>query len=80
MPPKPIACDHELLRLSVDDRLNEQQEESLARHLSECESCQGELDRSAGRQTGRIDAAFRARPTRRQLTTSRTNSLAADSP
>jgi serine/threonine protein kinase len=51
MPAKPIACDHELLRLSVADQLNEEQEELLACHLSECESCQHELDRLArGRQ------------------------------
>lgn len=60
MSPKPIACDHDLLRLSFADRLNEQQEESLVRHLSECESCQRELDRLArGRQDwSKVDAAL----------------------
>lgn len=43
-----ITCDHELLRLSLDERLTEQQEECLARHLAGCECCQVELERLAG--------------------------------
>ncbi|HEY3965677.1 MAG TPA: serine/threonine-protein kinase [Planctomycetaceae bacterium] len=42
------ACDHDLLRLSLDDRLSEQQEDALARHLTECTNCQCELARLAG--------------------------------
>ncbi|MDB5336637.1 MAG: prkC 7 [Planctomycetaceae bacterium] len=43
-----INCDRELLRLSLDERLEELQEERLARHLAECEACQRELERLAG--------------------------------
>ncbi len=44
----PNACNHDLLRLSLDDRLSEQQEDVLARHLTECTNCQCELARLAG--------------------------------
>jgi serine/threonine-protein kinase len=47
---KPIACDRELLRLSLDDALSDQQEEELARHLAECSACQSELERLAAEQ------------------------------
>ncbi len=46
----PINCDPNLLQLSLDERLNETQEERLARHLAECESCQVELERLAGQR------------------------------
>lgn len=42
-----LICPHELLRQSLDDKLGEQQEEELARHLAECASCQQELERLA---------------------------------
>ncbi|MES2788037.1 MAG: serine/threonine-protein kinase [Planctomycetota bacterium] len=45
-----ISCDSELLRLSLSDRLSEQQEESLTLHLAECVACQRELERLAGQQ------------------------------
>lgn len=48
MSPHSETCDHDLLRQSLDDRLNEQQEGSLARHLTECADCQRELARLAG--------------------------------
>jgi serine/threonine protein kinase len=50
MIPAPIACDQDLLRLSLDERLSEAQEEALAQHLSQCEPCQRELERIAGQQ------------------------------
>jgi serine/threonine-protein kinase len=42
------ACDHELLRRSLDDGLAEREEEALAAHLSVCPRCQRELERLAG--------------------------------
>jgi serine/threonine-protein kinase len=50
MSENPVTCDYDLLRLSLDDRLSEKQEELLARHLAECDICQRELERLAGRQ------------------------------
>jgi serine/threonine-protein kinase len=50
MSENPVTCDHDLLRLSLDEHLSEQQEELLARHLAECETCQRELEGLAGRQ------------------------------
>jgi len=43
-------CDRELLRQSLNDALSERQEDELAHHLSECESCQRELERLAADQ------------------------------
>lgn len=48
MSSEPLTCNRDLLRQSLDDRLSEQQEEALARHLMECESCRQELERLAG--------------------------------
>lgn len=45
-----IPCDPNLLQLSLDERLSEAQDEALTQHLSQCEHCQRELERLAGRQ------------------------------
>jgi len=56
MKPKPLSCDPELLRQSLDDSLPEEQESALADHLSECPACQGELEQlaAAGTQLSRL--------------------------
>ncbi len=46
----PTTCDPDLLRLSLDEQLDEPQEESLARHLAVCGTCQVELERLAGQR------------------------------
>src|SRR5579872_4672395 len=58
---EPLACDRELLLRSLDDRLSEQQEEQLARHLVECPDCRHELERLAGGQEewSRVGAALK---------------------
>src|SRR5579872_6830546 len=48
MLPNPLTCNRDLLRQSLDERLSEQHEEALARHLVECESCRRKLERLAG--------------------------------
>jgi serine/threonine-protein kinase len=48
--PLPLACDQHLLRRSLDDELSEHEEESLAEHLSQCASCQRDLERLAGQR------------------------------
>ncbi len=47
MKPKPLSCDRELLRQSLNEWLSEDQENELADHLSECAACQQELERLA---------------------------------
>lgn len=44
------ACDRELLRQSLNDALSESQEDTLARHLSECPACQREIERLAAEE------------------------------
>ncbi len=58
---KPLACDRELLRQSLDDRLSERQEEQLAGHLAECPDCRQELERLAGGQEdwSKVSAALK---------------------
>ncbi len=46
-----LTCDRKRLRQSLDDQLSEQDEEDLARHLTECPSCQRELEALAAGQT-----------------------------
>lgn len=55
-------CDHNLLRLSLDESLSEQQEGELARHLTECAECREALDRLVGEpgRLSRICAALKA--------------------
>ena len=43
-----MNCDHNLLRLSLAENLDELQEERLEHHLAQCETCQRELERLAG--------------------------------
>jgi len=44
MMPLSSQCDPTLLQRSLCDQLSEQQEEQLATHLSECESCRLQLE------------------------------------
>jgi serine/threonine protein kinase len=44
-----MNCNPNLLQQSLDDRLTEAEEESLSSHLSQCEACQRELEKLAGR-------------------------------
>lgn len=55
-------CDHNLLRLSLDESLSEQQEGSLALHLTECSECREALERMAGEpdRLSRICAALKS--------------------
>lgn len=47
-----LACELDLLQHSLDDRLTEAQEERLAEHLVDCESCREKLEQlAAGPQT-----------------------------
>ena len=48
--PLPLACDRELLRRSLADQLSESEEDSLATHLSQCATCQQDLERLAGQR------------------------------
>ena len=48
--PLPLACDRDLLRRSLADQLSEVEEESLAAHLSQCASCQQDLEHLAGQR------------------------------
>ncbi len=61
MTPTPAACDRQLLRLSLDDSLSEQQEDLLAAHLEDCESCQLTLAAMASDTLGwsRVSTALR---------------------
>jgi len=43
----PPFCSGALLRQALDDSLSEQQEDELARHLTQCKTCQQELERLA---------------------------------
>ena len=47
---RPLACDPELLRASLDERLTDAQEEGLSRHLSTCEACREQLERLAAEE------------------------------
>jgi eukaryotic-like serine/threonine-protein kinase len=57
----PTACDRELLRQSLDDKLSEGQEEQLARHLAECAECRHDLEQLAGGQDewSKVSAALK---------------------
>ena len=44
MPADPMNCDPSRLRLLLDDRLDEMEQESLARHLEKCDACRGALE------------------------------------
>ena len=48
MPSSPTQCNADNLLRSLSDQLTEQQEELLARHLSECEACRTKLEQLAG--------------------------------
>ena len=56
------SCDPKLLRRSLEDKLSEDEEESLSAHLCECDDCQNELEELAGQPTAwtRIGAALKA--------------------
>ncbi len=43
-----MNCDQTILQRSLDESLNEAEEESLSAHLCECAACQRELERLAG--------------------------------
>ncbi len=62
MPLPSTTCDHDLLRLSLDERLDEQREERLAQHLAACQPCQQELERLAGEREewSRVSVALQA--------------------
>jgi anti-sigma factor RsiW len=57
-----MNCNPALLQQSLDDRLTEAEEESLSAHLSECEACQLELEKLAGRPAAwtRVGATLKA--------------------
>ena len=57
-----MNCNPTLLQQSLDDRLSEAEEESLSAHLSECEACQRELEKLAGRPAAwtRVGATLKA--------------------
>lgn len=57
-----MNCNPTLLQQSLDDRLTEAEEESLSAHLSQCETCQRELEKLASRPVAwtRVGATLKA--------------------
>ncbi len=57
-----MNCNPALLQQSLDDRLTEADEEYLFAHLSQCEACQHELEKLAGRPAAwtRVGATLKA--------------------
>ncbi len=57
-----MNCNPTLLQQSLDDRLTEADEELLSAHLSQCEACQRELEKLAGRPAAwtRVGATLKA--------------------
>jgi serine/threonine-protein kinase len=58
------VCQPDLLAGALAERLNEQQEELLSQHLSECSTCREELERLAGAREdwSRVRTALRHTP------------------
>lgn len=57
-----MNCNPNLLQQSLDDRLTQADEELLSAHLSQCKTCQRELERLAGRPAAwtRVGATLKA--------------------
>ena len=57
-----MNCNPTLLQQSLDDQLTEADEELLSAHLSQCEACQRELEKLAGRPAAwtRVGATLKA--------------------